>query len=153
MAGRDRYDEQLLVELMAEGSLSQKEIARRVGVTQTTISRIATGRSRPDLYKRICTLRGPTERDKAMHTGSDYIRALLLTQLKVAMDQQGETARKCREYLLNKLLFTGKKPGPRPGGGPEIDDEALTLAEIQRELAEIAGPGFEPEAPAEEPDV
>lgn len=151
MGGRHQYDEQLLVDLLVEGELTLTEIARRVGVTAATVSSVARGRTRRDLYKEICRRRGPTQQDKAMHTGADYIRPLLLTQLKVAMSEKGETARKCREFLLSKLLFTGRSArGASPEARGEDTEQAETLADIQRELAEITGLGLEDQ---DEPDA
>jgi transcriptional regulator with XRE-family HTH domain len=101
---RTRYDENLLVELLARDHLSQREIARRVGVSESLVSQIASGRARPDLHERIGKWIS-TRRDDALRAGQTFIRPLLMTQLKVAMEEDGETARKCREFLLNRLLF------------------------------------------------
>ncbi len=108
---RSKYDEDLLVELLARDHLTYREIARRVGVSESMVSQIASGKTRPDLRERISRWLH-TRRDDALRAGQTFIRPLLMTQLKVAMEEDGETARKCREFLLNRLLFT-------PPGGLE----------------------------------
>jgi len=50
---RAEYDDDLLAELIAGGKLSLKEIAGRLGISHTTVSRIARGKVRADLQPRI----------------------------------------------------------------------------------------------------
>ena len=49
------YDDDLMVDLIARGELSYKEISRRVGVSLSAVARVASGRTRPDLQERINT--------------------------------------------------------------------------------------------------
>ncbi len=49
-----RYDEDLLVRLIAEGQVSYRKIAEQVGISAMTVSNVARGRRRRDLYDRIC---------------------------------------------------------------------------------------------------
>jgi len=49
------YDDDLMVELIARGELSYKEISRRLGVSLSAVARIASGETRPDLQDRINT--------------------------------------------------------------------------------------------------
>jgi len=49
------YDDQLMVELIARGELSYKEIARRLGVSRAAVAHVATGHTRKDLQERINT--------------------------------------------------------------------------------------------------
>jgi len=75
------YDEDLLVELIAAGDVSQTEIARIAdtveGIRQATI-RMAT----------------------------KWMKPLLAKQIKVALEGDGETSRKCREFLLKTFVIT-----------------------------------------------
>lgn len=149
------HDEDLLVDLLAAGELGCPEIARRTGFSRTQVWRIAKGQTRPDLQERI-RLRRP--HSQALQASQDYIRPLLLTQLRVALETKGETARKAREYLLGKLLFNST-PGrgakstaaPTPSEQMELDD-ASVLPAIQRELAQITGPRPDPDPARAEPD-
>jgi len=52
---RKDYDDDLLVDLIARGQMSYAEIARRVGLARSTARRIADGRIRPELQKKIKT--------------------------------------------------------------------------------------------------
>jgi transcriptional regulator with XRE-family HTH domain len=47
------YDDDLLVELIARGDLTNKQIAQRVGISPTQVTTISLGRSRGDLQPRI----------------------------------------------------------------------------------------------------
>jgi transcriptional regulator with XRE-family HTH domain len=106
--GRNRYDEDLLVRLLAEGRLPQSQIARRAGLSAAMVGRIASGASRPDLHERIRNYNAYRDAE-ALQVGKGFIRPLLMTQLKVAMEPKGETSRKAREFLLNRLLFAPTK--------------------------------------------
>jgi len=48
-----KYDEDLLVELIAEGDVSHADIAEQVGITRRTVWSIANAHSRPDLQLKI----------------------------------------------------------------------------------------------------
>ena len=52
---RVEYDDDLLVELIARGELSLNEIAGRLGISHTTVSRIVRGKARADLQPKIHT--------------------------------------------------------------------------------------------------
>ena len=52
---KNRYDEDLLVRLVAEGQTSYRKIAERLGVSPNTVSTVARGVFRRDLYERIRT--------------------------------------------------------------------------------------------------
>ena len=43
------YDDDLLVELIARGEMTNKQIAERVGISPTQVTTISLGRSRADL--------------------------------------------------------------------------------------------------------
>jgi hypothetical protein len=97
------YDEDLLVELIAEGELSHTEIAERVDVSRRTVWSIANGRSRPDLQQQIAdTTEG--YRQAAIRTAAKYMQPLLMKQIKIALEGEGETSRKAREFLLKNFM-------------------------------------------------
>lgn len=127
---KSKYDEELLVELLARDHLTHREVARRVGVSESLVSQICSGKARPDLHERIGQWLS-TRRDDALRAGQTFIRPLLMTQLKVAMEEDGETARKCREFLLNRLLFA-------PARGP-----ASPAAEAEHPMPMERIPGLE----------
>ena len=97
------YDEDLLVELIADGELSHTEIAERVDVSRRTVWSIANGRSRPDLQQQIAdTTEG--YRQAAIRTAAKYMQPLLMKQIKIALEGEGETSRKAREFLLKNFM-------------------------------------------------
>ncbi|MDP6046892.1 MAG: winged helix-turn-helix domain-containing protein, partial [Phycisphaerae bacterium] len=98
-----KYDEDLLVELIADGELSHGEIAEQVGASRRTVWSIANGRSRPDLQQEIAdTVEG--YRQATIRLAAKHMQPLLLKQIKVALEGQGETARKAREFLLKNFM-------------------------------------------------
>ncbi len=98
------YDEDLLVELIACGDVSQTEIAKRVGVSRRTVWRIANGHSRPDLQTKIAdTVEG--FRRETIRMAAKWMKPLLTKQIKVALEEDGETARKSREFLLKTFMI------------------------------------------------
>jgi hypothetical protein len=107
------YDEDLLVELIADGELSHTEIAERVDVSRRTVWSIANGRSRPDLQQQIAdTTEG--YRQAAIRTAAKYMQPLLMKQIKIALEGEGETSRKAREFLLkNFMTILADEPAQR----------------------------------------
>ena len=104
-----RYDEDQLVEWIACAQLSQSEIAKRLGVNRRTVWRIANGLSRPDLQRKIDAAVEGIRRE-ARRQGARWLKALITRQIKVALEEDGETARKCREYLLDRFLVPDDGP-------------------------------------------
>ena len=148
------YDEDLLVELIACGDVSQTEIAERVGVSRRTVWRIANGHSRPDLQQKIAdTVEG--FRQATIRMAAKWMKPLLSKQIKVALEGDGETARKCREFLLKTFMLTvpqhaaktAAKRKPRYDDDRRLDGIALynSLVELSPELKdqvvkELGGP-------------
>ncbi len=97
------YDDDLLVRLLAAGELTHTQIARRVGISSNMVWRIASGRSRPELQERIAELTR-LYRTAARRLAAKWLRALLSKHIKNGMQGSGETARKCREFTINKFL-------------------------------------------------
>jgi hypothetical protein len=98
-------NEDMLVKLIADGELSHGRIAEIVGVSRRTVWRIANGLSRPDLQRKIATVMAGY-RQAAIRAAARHMKALLEKQVEVALTGDGETARKCREFLLKTFLVT-----------------------------------------------
>jgi len=98
-------NEDMLVELIAESRLSHGEIAERVGVSRRTVWRIANGLSRPDLQKKIAAV-VEGYRQAAIRAAAAHMKALIEKQIEVALEGEGETSRKCREFLLKTFMLT-----------------------------------------------
>ena len=98
-----KYDEDLLVELLADGDLSHEKIAEQVGICRRTVWRIANGLSRPDLQQKVDdVIEG--YRQAALRLAARHMKALLEKQIAVALEGDGETSRKSREFLLKTFM-------------------------------------------------
>ncbi len=133
------YDEDLLVELIARGELSQTQIAERVGVSRRTVWRIANGQSRPDLQTKIAdTVEGI--RQATIRLAARWMKPLLQKQIEVALAGEGETARKAREFLLKTFLLAlpprAEKREPRRENNEPLESPARfnSLMELSPEL-------------------
>ena len=160
------YDEDLLVELIAGGDVSQTEIAEKVGVSRRTVWRIANGLSRPDLQTKIAaTVEGI--RQATIRMAAKWMKPLLHKEIKTALEGDGETARKCREFLLKTFMIVlpeqaaktpAKKCDPAPAPDRQLDGTALynSLVELPPDLKrqvveELGGPAGERFSPPPSP--
>ena len=109
-----KYDEELVVTLLAKGELTYAQIAKRVGITESMVGKIARGESRKDLHERICR-RIKQFRRRTHCMVASWQPNVLKKHIAVGMESDGETARKCREFLLKPIL-----EGPAM---PEADDD------------------------------
>jgi len=147
------YDEDLLVQLLVEGTLSYRKIADRVGASRTTVSNISRGRSRPDLYERICQLVEDTHR-RTRRRAAASIEAVYEKYLAIALESEGETARKACEFILKTFANTpdpaGRYIGLQAQGSPSLGSSrrALTSPVTQQELDLIAAVRNDANAPA-----
>ena len=102
------YKDELLVADLGEGRLTLAAVARKHGLGQAFVSRVRRGKARPELLPRIRALRrailAETERMVL-----PLLKTLLARQTHVALNGRRETARKCREHLLDRFLLG--KPG------------------------------------------
>lgn len=97
------YDDKLLVELIARGEHTHAQIAKKVGLNKKTVWRIANGISRRELQPRIeAVVNGIVL--EAQRKGARWFKKLIEKHISEGMEGSGETARKCREYAINKIL-------------------------------------------------
>jgi len=97
------YDDDLLVRLIAAGELTHTQIGRRVGLSMGTVRKIASGRLRPELQDRIAELMRMCH-VTARRLAVKWLKALLSKHIKHGIEGSGETARKCREFAINKFM-------------------------------------------------
>ena len=131
---RHGYDEDLLVTLIAQGRLSCRKIAGRVGISASMVGAVARGDKRPDLYERICQVVEYAHR-RVRRLVADSMLALAKKHLHEALQGTGESARKCREFLMRTFLNTSDPAGRHVGqaAGPNAakptrDEQALIAA-------------------------
>ena len=99
------YDENLLVEMLADDAPYAK-IAQAVGLTASMVGKIARGSYRVNLSRRveeILETRRQAVCDTAARRAADLMRAHVEEGLKAG----GETARKCREFILERIIAQG----------------------------------------------
>ena len=97
------YDDDAMVELIAAGELTHGEIAKRLGVSRVTVWRIIHGQARADLQDRVDGVISGFSRE-ARRLGIRWLKALVTKQIKVGLESDGETARRCREFMVNLCL-------------------------------------------------
>ena len=122
------YDEHLLVTLLANGEQTYAQVAERVGITESMVGKIARGESRRGLYERICR-RVKQFRRRSRNLISSWQPNVLKKHIAVGMEADGETARKCREFLLKPILETLGRPDP------DEDTGGFDLVELMRQLS------------------
>ncbi len=118
------FDRYLAVELIAAGRLTLSQIARRLGVNKTTVWGITSGRTHPELQGRIAEL------TRMYHVAGrrlvvKWLKALLSKHIKNGIEGSGETARKCREFAINKFMddrVENEVPPAERDFGPELRD-------------------------------
>ena len=104
---RLEYDDEALVDMISEGQLTYKAIGERLGISESLVKKIARGRKRKDLARRLWDADSGILAE-ARRIGSRYARNLIMEQVRLGLTGEGEPARRAREFLLR---FTA---GPRP---------------------------------------
>jgi len=136
---RGTYNDDLLVELLAEASLSYKAVADRLGITATMVGKLARGESRPHLVERVARAFRTNVR-KAKNRGAHR----LLDLLNVHADHgtgDDESARKCREFLLRFFLELPTDETDTASADPPFANFLkLSTDTRQRIAADLCGP-------------
>ena len=95
-----KYNDDEMVQLIAEGELSQVEIAECLGVSSRTVWSITHGQSRPDLQGRINDIVGAV-RKEARRQGVRRLKKIIDKHIDVGLASDKEVARRCREFVIN----------------------------------------------------
>ena len=122
------FDRYLAVELIAAGQLTLSQIARRLGVNKTTVWGITSGRTHPELQGRIADLTRMYHL-AVRRLAARWLKALLIKHIKHGIEGSGETARKCREFAINK--FMDDRVEECPAG---LDQDGRGLADLPEPL-------------------
>jgi len=130
------YDENLLVELIVDADLTHGEIAEKVGISRQTVWSIASGMSRPDIQKKIAIV-SEGYRQAAQRLAAKHMTALLEKQIEVALEGDGETSRKAREFLLNKFMITLPEQAAKAEKAQAEAEEKREKAKAQTETPEV----------------
>jgi len=103
MGKHKSYDDEWLATELARGKLKRVEIARAMGLSAAHVGRIAAGRLRRDLQPRIQAMRAAFDHDPRL-TASAFVKAMLARHIKLGVEGDSETARRCREFLIKQVL-------------------------------------------------
>ena len=127
------YDDDVLVEMLAGGRYTHAEIAGARGLSEAYVGKVARGERRPKLHRQV-EARQAAMIAEARRVGARWSRALVSRHIEVGLTGDDETARKCRELVLQECCFkrglTAPEPPGRPGGwqrplDEEPDDDPL----------------------------
>jgi len=131
----DVYDDDEVVEEIARGVKSYTEIAAEQGCTRQCISQIARGRRRKELHRRIMELQEGYLLQVRRLAVACAVQAMAV-HIREGLEGEGETARRCREYVMNHVL--GKPGGPVPSlpeAKPEEFDVDAMVARVEERSA------------------
>ncbi len=106
------YSDEKLINLLAQGDYTYTQIGRAVGLSKAQVGKIARGERRKDLQTRIRAARRAFL-EQAERLGIQWARPLLMRHIQVGLRGLGETARKCREFALDRCAFHRDKPRVR----------------------------------------
>ncbi|MCY2928803.1 MAG: hypothetical protein NTV86_04790 [Planctomycetota bacterium] len=98
------YDDDELVELIAEGQLTYGAIGERLGISGELVRKIAQGRRRKDLARRLWEAEEGIL-SEARRIGTRYARNLIMEQVRLGLTGEGEPARRAREFVLKFTLM------------------------------------------------
>ena len=93
------YDDGRLVEMLAGGEWTYGEIGQALGLTEGHVGRIARGERRPGVMAEV-RARVAAALAEARRVGVRWCRRLMERHVEVGLGGRGETARKCREFVL-----------------------------------------------------
>ena len=104
------YDDDQLAQDIAEARLSMTQIAAKHGLSLSLLYRIASGRRRPNILRRIATIWRLTHGDVRRMCAAN-VKKMLDIHLQTGRSDKGHNGRQCREYILSHVLRrTGLPP-------------------------------------------
>ena len=139
-AKRKDYDDALIMAI-ARGDKTYAQIARELGLSESTVVQVAGGERRPDLQPRIQAVRQGFV-DQTRRLAGAWAGRLMGKHIKDALEGDGETARKCGEYVLSHILGDPGQPAmgvnQQQYPGPDLTD--LSPETKRLVLMELGGP-------------
>ena len=123
-----RYDEDLLVTLIARGNLSYRKIAAEVGLSRSMVQAIAHGRKRQDLHERIFQAVEDDHR-RAGRLGSGSLCSIVAAHIRQGLEGTGEPARLAREAIMRIAFNTSDPAGRYLGRHTDRTGRSITDAE------------------------
>ncbi len=157
------YDDDRLVELLGDGTISHAKIAAEIGISKSMVSRIARGEARPDLQPRIQAI-VRARREEFERLGAMVLKPVLVKQARVGVEGEGETARKARQHIIDTFRYppdparlAGRTPGPAGDLARRPKLPLRSMAELSSDLKaavlkELGGPEMEPENATDTPE-
>lgn len=118
------YDDEVLVELIAEGQLTYRAIGQRVGISEGLVKKIAQGRRRKDLARRLWDTEDGMMTE-ARRIGSRYARNLIMEQVRLGLTGEGEPARRAREFVLKFTMAARPRKGELPAERQRRSEQEL----------------------------
>ncbi|MCE5325387.1 MAG: hypothetical protein LLG01_03130 [Planctomycetaceae bacterium] len=103
-----QYDEMKLLDLLADG-VAYEQVAQEIGISRSMVAKIAQGRTRPEIHQQLLDIR--EARRQAVHDlAAKKATTLMRMHIEEGLARGGETARKCREFILDRLLTRDDTP-------------------------------------------
>ena len=151
------FDRHLAVELIASGQLTLSQIAGRLGVHKTTVSRIVAGRSHPELQGLIREAE-KHYRDRARRIGVKWSAQIVMKQIQVGLKNNGWVGLRARQDLMDRFLgpederAESEVPPAERDFGPELRDLPEPLkSQVVEALGGPAADGSDDYPPRVEP--
>ena len=129
------YDDGRLVEMLAGGEWTYGEIGQALGLTAGHVGRIARGERRPRVMAEV-RARVAAALAEARRVGVRWCRALMERHVEVGLGGKGETARKCREFVLSRLDLT--RPSPHMASATKTHGPQSVGVELPRPAPQVA---------------
>ena len=126
-----QYDGRLLAELIGRGDATHADIAGKVGVSRSLVTKVAAGIERADLQPLIHAFHAGAIRE-AQRAAARWLRPLLLKHIRVGLADDGETGRRCREFVIQVLVASGASSEAAAREGAEAEGERRGKAAADR---------------------
>ncbi len=139
------YDENLLVEMLAAGKFSCREIAEKVGkISAAMVSAISQGRRRRDLHDRVTRAVAAAQR-RAVRLAAGRLADLVDRHVAQGLASDDPEARRCREFLLRTytpktLAEPPAAPLPKEPHSPFANFKKLSPETQARIAHDLGGP-------------